>query len=197
MKPVLWLASATAFSLLLAGCEERKDAAEAEKAPQAGAPVTWSAVAVRQDDARVIESRLPADPELAALVPSTELFPGQVGLNPAVPNPYAGNAQAIAAGERHFAAFNCAGCHAPLGGGGMGPPLSDSEWIYGDNPAQIYLTILHGRPQGMPAWGGMLPRKTIWELVAYVETLPGIQDHRAKLDFDDPKARRSSRSSGD
>jgi len=122
-------------------------------------------------------------------VPATTLFPGAARVDPAIENPYAGDAAAIAAGERHFAAFNCAGCHAPLGGGGMGPPLSDSEWIYGDEPAQIFLTIVHGRPQGMPAFGSMLPGRAIWELVAYIDTLDEIDEPAAELGFDPNRGR--------
>src|SRR5690606_12231604 len=112
--------------------------------------------------------RLPADGDLAVFVPATELFPGSGRLDPAIENPLSGDPAAIAAGERHFEAFNCAGCHAPLGGGGMGPPLSDNVWIHGGAPAQIYLSIMHGRPEGMPAWSSMLPRRTAWEMVAYI-----------------------------
>jgi cytochrome c oxidase cbb3-type subunit 3 len=43
--------------------------------------------------------------------------------------------------------------------------------MYGNEPAQIYLTIYQGRPRGMPAWGAMLPDNIIWDLVAYVRNL--------------------------
>jgi len=109
-----------------------------------------------------------------AVVPATDLVAGQVEVKPDMSNPYGNDPEVIAAGGRHFAAFNCSGCHAPLGGGGMGPPLSDDKWIYGGAPAQIYLTIVHGRPDGMPSWGDMLPEQTIWELVAYIKSLPDI-----------------------
>lgn len=86
-------------------------------------------------------------------------------------NPYAGNHQAWMEGKKLFSAMNCAACHAPGGGGGMGPPLSDKLWIYGGSPGEIYLSILHGRPNGMPQWGTRLPPQAIWALVTYVETL--------------------------
>lgn len=135
------------------------------------------------------EGRLPGQGDLAAYIPATALFPGGARIDPEVTNPLAGDPEAVKAGERHFAAFNCVGCHAPLGGGGMGPPLSDEAWIYGDEPAQIYLSILHGRPEGMPAWGSMLPQRTIWELVAYVKTLPQVENPAARLGFDRPEGR--------
>lgn len=128
--------------------------------------------------------RLPAPGDLAIYVPNTTLFPGGARLDPEIENPYSGDATAIAAGERHFNAFNCSGCHAPLGGGGMGPPLTDDDWIHGSEPAQMYLTIMHGRPDGMPAFGSMLPRRTAWEIVAYVETLSEIDNYATHLGFD-------------
>lgn len=131
------------------------------------------------------EDRMPADAGRTILVPATTLFPGSAWVDPDVENPYSGEAEAIAAGKRHFAAYNCAGCHAPLGGGGMGPPLSDDAWIYGGEPAQIYLSIMHGRGNGMPAWASMLPRKTTWELVAYIETLDEIDNYARAAGFDE------------
>jgi cytochrome c oxidase cbb3-type subunit 3 len=92
---------------------------------------------------------------------------------PTIRNPYAGNANAIVQGEKLFNEMNCSGCHAPLGGGGMGPALSDQDWIYGGEPASIYLSIVQGRPNGMPSWGRSLPPESIWNLVAYIETLGG------------------------
>lgn len=86
-------------------------------------------------------------------------------------NPYDGDDNAIADGERYFNNFNCSGCHAALGGGGMGPALSDTLWIYGGEPGNVYLSILQGRPNGMPAWHE-LPSEVIWKIVAYIHTLP-------------------------
>jgi len=56
-------------------------------------------------------------------------------------------------------------------GGGMGPSLSDDAWIYRSSPGNIYLTIAQGRSAGMPAFGAMLPDRTIWELVAYIQSI--------------------------
>ncbi|HXS72561.1 MAG TPA: c-type cytochrome [Rhodanobacteraceae bacterium] len=101
-------------------------------------------------------------------VPVSGLHIGQPGQ---VKNPYEGNKNAWMEGKKLFNSLNCAGCHAPGGGGGMGPALSDKVWIYGNDPADIYLTIEHGRPNGMPQWGTTLPPQAIWALVTYVETL--------------------------
>lgn len=87
-------------------------------------------------------------------------------------NPYADNAWGIAQGKRLYAWFNCVGCHAH-GGGGMGPPLMDSTWIYGGEAEDIYATIVEGRPNGMPSFGGVITEDQVWQLVAYVQAMGG------------------------
>ena len=99
------------------------------------------------------------------------LLPGNAQATVHTMNRAEGDAAAVAAGETLFAWYNCAGCHAPEGGGGMGPPLSDGEWIYGSDPASVFETIARGRPRGMPTWAGRIPEDHIWKLVAYVRSL--------------------------
>jgi cytochrome c oxidase cbb3-type subunit 3 len=89
----------------------------------------------------------------------------------AMRNPYTGDKAAIMAGRQLFTGMNCAGCHSGYAGGGMGPSLRDSLWIYGNSDAQIFSTIAEGRPYGMPAWAGRLQDDQIWRLVAYIRTL--------------------------
>lgn len=86
-------------------------------------------------------------------------------------NPYAGNAVAAEEGYRLFDWYNCSGCHAEHGGGGMGPSLRDSVWIYGGSPDQIYASIAEGRSKGMPSWATKIPQEQIWKLVTYIGTL--------------------------
>jgi cytochrome c oxidase cbb3-type subunit 3 len=102
-------------------------------------------------------------------VPVSGIYPGgnPAGLYPNMKNPLADDPDAVARGMKDFDAFNCSGCHMAHGGG-MGPALSDSSWIYRSSPANIYLDIVQGRFAGMPAFGAMLPDRTVWELVAYV-----------------------------
>jgi cytochrome c oxidase cbb3-type subunit III len=85
---------------------------------------------------------------------------------------YEENAYALSEGKRLFSAYNCNGCHAQ-GGGGMGPPLMDDKWIYGGSPEQIFSTILEGRPNGMPSFGGKLPDFQVWQLAAFVRSMSG------------------------
>lgn len=92
---------------------------------------------------------------------------------PASPNPFEGNRQAWADGKRIYSWFNCAECHGSNGGGGIGPPLRDDTWIYGDAPANIFQSIAQGRPKGMPTFGHVLPDEEIWKLVTFVQSLGG------------------------
>ena len=55
--------------------------------------------------------------------------------------------------------MNCAGCHFN-GGGGMGPPLMDNIWIYGDSIENIGASIREGRPNGMPGLPRLFARRT-------------------------------------
>lgn len=102
-------------------------------------------------------------------VPS--LIPGAPPPRPAVVNPVADDPGAVERGMKYFVQFNCVGCHAPNGAGGMGPALSNNTWLYGSAPANIYLDIVQGRSQGMPAFGRLLPDQIIWDLVAYVHSI--------------------------
>lgn len=104
-----------------------------------------------------------------------------VVLQPGVPLParrtsaaYDNSAYAISEGQRLFSAYNCTGCHAN-GGGGMGPALIDSVWIYGSDPANIHETIVQGRPNGMPSFGGHIPDAQVWQLVAFVRALARLE----------------------
>ena len=110
-------------------------------------------------------------PEELLQVPVGPTFPGGVPFPPPIKNPEAGDPAAIERGMQAFVSMNCVGCHAPNGGGGMGPALSERQFIYGREPANIYLSIEQGRPNGMPAWGQMLPPNATWDLVAYIRSI--------------------------
>src|SRR3954468_13174102 len=100
----------------------------------------------------------------------SDLQPGGPQPQANVRNPDEGSAYAISEGQRLFNWYNCSGCHAN-GGGGIGPPLIKQEWIYGGEPANIFDTIVKGRPNGMPTWGGRIPEYQIWQVVAYVRSM--------------------------
>jgi cytochrome c oxidase cbb3-type subunit 3 len=96
--------------------------------------------------------------------------PGGVGA-PEIKSPVAGDPAAATRGMQYFEKFNCVGCHAPNGGGGMGPSLSDAPFKFNSDPASLFLVISHGAPTGMPAWGSVLPPEVIWDMVAYIESI--------------------------
>lgn len=107
------------------------------------------------------------------VVRQSPLQPGPAVTRTLVANPYDGNAFAVSQGQRLYNWFNCVGCHAN-GGGGIGPPLMDAEWIYGSEPAQIYESIMKGRPNGMPSWAGRIPDSQVWQIVAYVRSMAAL-----------------------
>lgn len=109
--------------------------------------------------------------------PVSKLSPGGSSQAPQLQNPVAGDPGAAQRGMKYFESFNCVGCHAPNGGGGMGPALSNRVFIYGSKPAEIYLSILQGRPNGMPAWGNKLSPDVIWDLVTYIEGISKAPDN--------------------
>jgi len=110
-------------------------------------------------------------------------------------NPYERNAWAAAEGKRLYAAFNCIGCHAN-GGGGIGPPLMDPAWIYGGEPVEIYASIVEGRPNGMPAFGGRITDSQAWQLVTYVQSMSGLLRKDVRPSRSDHMSVRPSEQSG-
>ncbi len=91
-------------------------------------------------------------------------------------NPFANNPVAIQEGRKLFNWYNCSGCHGGHAGGGMGPSLRDSVWLFGNRDDQIFDSIAAGRGKGMPAWGTKIPEEQIWKLVAYIKTMRTAQE---------------------
>jgi len=89
------------------------------------------------------------------------------------PGPYEENAYAVSQGKTLYNQYNCSGCHFQ-GGGGIGPPLMDADWIYGSRPENIYETIAEGRPNGMPSFDGKIVPDQLWQIVAYVRSMSGL-----------------------
>lgn len=92
-------------------------------------------------------------------------------------NPYADN---VDDGRRFYMAFNCHGCHGVLGGGGIGPPFVGESFIYGVEPENVYQSIVQGRPEGMPAFGGRIPEHVVWQIVAYVRSLSPVAGQKER-----------------
>ena len=111
--------------------------------------------------------------ELTTLRAGPTTTPTTMPAQYAIHNDYEQNAWAMSEGKRLFAQMNCVGCHAN-GGGGMGPALIDDKWIYGSEPAQVFATIVQGRPNGMPSFRGRLPDHQVWQISAYVRSMGGL-----------------------
>jgi len=88
-----------------------------------------------------------------------------------VENPFQGDAQSIESGATLFNTMNCDGCHGSGATGAVGPSLMDGRWRYGGSNAEIFESIYAGRPNGMPAYGGVLPKEALWLLVTYLRSL--------------------------
>ena len=50
----------------------------------------------------------------------------------------------------------------------------DAQWIYGNQPQNIFSTIVEGRPNGMPSFRGRIATQQVWQLVAYVRSVGAI-----------------------
>jgi cytochrome c oxidase cbb3-type subunit 3 len=124
----------------------------------------------------------PGAPEAGVIM--SELQPGPAVVHIDYKGPYDDNAYAVSEGKRLFDQMNCSGCHSH-GGGGIGPALTDDDWIYGSEPQNIFATITEGRPNGMPAFRGRLTNNEVWELVAYVRALGGLQGKAIRTTRDD------------
>jgi mono/diheme cytochrome c family protein len=71
-------------------------------------------------------------------------------------------------GKALFATY-CIPCHGPDGGGKMGPNLTDSAWIHGSSPEQIFAEIANGTPdKGMVPWAPLLGANRVMALTAFV-----------------------------
>ncbi len=96
-------------------------------------------------------------------------------------NPYAGDPQAIQAGEVIYQAY-CLTCHGPQGAGdgpaaaGLNPPpanLADAAMMTALSDGFLYWRINEGMmsaPSAMPAFGMMLDEAQIWQVIAYIRT---------------------------
>ncbi|MFN8846538.1 MAG: cbb3-type cytochrome c oxidase N-terminal domain-containing protein [Bdellovibrionales bacterium] len=69
----------------------------------------------------------------------------------------------------------CASCHAPDGGGIIGPNLTDQAWIHGQGKASEVANLLVKGvvEKGMPAWGTILSEEEIKQVSIFVHSLKG------------------------
>jgi mono/diheme cytochrome c family protein len=85
-------------------------------------------------------------------------------------NPYAGNADAIAAGKNLFEE-NCAKCHgAEAEGKGSRPSLKSDRIAHATDGELAWLLKNGNLYKGMPIWAS-LPEQERWQIIAYVRSL--------------------------
>jgi cytochrome c oxidase cbb3-type subunit 2 len=85
-------------------------------------------------------------------------------------NPYAGQPEAIRAGQKLFKR-HCAECHGPDGRGkGKAPDLRSSA-VENATPGVLFWFLKNGNlKSGMPSWS-RLPDQRLWQLVSYLNSL--------------------------
>lgn len=90
------------------------------------------------------------------------------------------DADGIVAGKALYTQ-SCVACHAPDGGGGIGPNLTDNYWIHGGKLSEIYKTIKIGYPEkGMQSWQSMYSPVQMRNLASFVQSLKGAKTANPK-----------------
>ena len=84
------------------------------------------------------------------------------------------DASDLSAGKSTFET-NCVACHMADGGGGIGPNLTDKNWILGGDIKHIFKTISEGgrSGKGMISWKQQLKPIQIAQVASYVLTFQG------------------------
>lgn len=87
----------------------------------------------------------------------------------------------IAAGKTIFTE-NCVACHKDGGAGGIGPNLTDDNWILGGGIKNVFHTVSEGgrAGKGMIAWKSDLKPSEIAQVASYVLSLHGTNPPDAK-----------------
>ncbi len=94
----------------------------------------------------------------------------------------ANDPKAMKIGTRLFS-NNCAVCHGADGGGNVGfPNLTDKDWLYGGSPAEIEMSITHGRNGAMPPWGDVIGEDGVVAVAEYVLQMSGQEHDAAQLE---------------
>lgn len=81
------------------------------------------------------------------------------------------DASDLAKGKKVYES-NCIACHMVNGGGGIGPNLTDENWIYTGNIKGVFHTVSEGANNGMAAWKDLLSADKIEAVSSYVLSLP-------------------------
>jgi mono/diheme cytochrome c family protein len=103
-------------------------------------------------------------------------------------SPYPDFAKVAEEGHQKFTAAGCNGCHGGTGGGGMGPPLTNQVWVYGNDDDTLFRLVALGsdelQKQGysrkgtesivgpMPQMGGVVKSNDdLWKIIAWIRSV--------------------------
>jgi cytochrome c oxidase cbb3-type subunit 3 len=92
------------------------------------------------------------------------------------------DASDISAGKAIYET-NCVACHMPDGGGGIGPNLTDANWILGGGIKNVFNTISEGGRdgKGMVAWKQSLKPAEMAQVASYVLSFEGTTPANPKV----------------
>jgi mono/diheme cytochrome c family protein len=96
---------------------------------------------------------------------------------------YEDNVYQVSQGGRYFTWYGCGGCH---GADATGPlALGDPLWVHGSDLHAVYAFIARGHSGKLARYGDLIPAEQLWQLTAYVRTLPDIApERRRRQDLD-------------
>jgi alcohol dehydrogenase (cytochrome c) len=106
------------------------------------------------------------------LISSAALSFAQSDRAEAARNPFAGNAQAIAAGKTLYNSA-CVNCHGADARGDRGPSLVSGNLAHGNADGEVFISIRSGiRGSQMPAFSTFTTDQT-WQIISYLRSLGG------------------------
>jgi mono/diheme cytochrome c family protein len=81
--------------------------------------------------------------------------------------------QDVVEGRKIYLTYGCVGCHGVTGGGGMGKPILDDQWIFGSDDLTLFKLIRGDVPkQTMPsAIGKALTDEQVKKVILYVRSI--------------------------
>jgi mono/diheme cytochrome c family protein len=116
----------------------------------------------------------------------------------ALKNPHSDYTSVAEEGRKIYLAAGCNGCHG-MGGGGMGPPLTNQIWVYGKDDDTLFRLIALGsvelQKQGysrkgsenvvgpMPPFGHIIKSNDdLWKLIAWIRSInPSSANEKSAL----------------
>ena len=125
----------------------------------------------KEDGKIVFRDALTNEPLEFQYMPDQEITRAVEKFHETGENPYAGDEEAIAAGEQVYKSL-CQACHMPDGSGRIGPSLNDDEWVRPRSDTEVgRFEIIYGGGAGaMQAFGRRITQDEILKVLAYIDT---------------------------